>query len=77
LKPIKNQISRHKDGKEIKASGNFKTFKDEQSGVVKLIVTNVGQQEEGTYRCTLSNANGTASAKASVSVESVNVSNFP
>lgn len=57
-----------KDGKELKTKGRIKIQKDEDTGTIRLVIEDAQPQDEGTYRCTLTNEAGTASAKATVTV---------
>lgn len=64
----KTMLFRMKDGKEVKAKGRIKVQKNEDTGIIKLIIEDAKPEDEGAYRCTISNAQGTASAKATVEV---------
>lgn len=57
-----------KDGKEVKTKGRVKVQKNEETGIIKLVIEGATPEDEGTYRCTISNSQGTASAKATVNV---------
>lgn len=50
-------------------SGRIRVEKDEDTGIVKLIISSATANDEGSYRLTVKNDEGSVSCKADVKVE--------